>query len=548
MFFRVKKSKQYSYLQIVESYRDEGAVKQHVLMTVGRLDLLQQEGKLDALMRSGLRLCENIDVIDAHAKGNTKPVSVLRIGPDLVFARLWKETGLASILRSLLQERSFGFELERAVYLTVLHRLFCPGSDRAAEKWKESYRIDGVESLQLHQLYRTMGWLGEPLGDEKDFLGHPRSIKNQIEEALFDQRRDLFSQIDLVFFDTTSIYFEGEGGQSIGQHGYSKDHRPDLKQMVVGLALDAEGNPICCHLWPGNTSDATTLIPVVKDMQTRFGVQRVCIVSDRGMVSQKTTEALRSEEIDCDYILGVRMRRVKDVYENVLKSKKPYVEIQPERRCSKDPSPLKVKEVMSAGKRYIVCLNEEQRRKDAADRETILAALSEKLKQGAKSLVGNKGYRKYLKGDTSSQFTIDEAKVKSESKYDGIWVLETNTDMETEVVAQAYKQLWMVEDMFRSMKSILETRPIYHKCDDTIRGHVFCSFLALVLRQELERRLEAKGLQYEWKEIIRGLENLHEVEAEFQGQTYFLRSKLVGDARQACQAAGVAIPPTMTKR
>lgn len=548
MFFRVKKSKQYSYLQIVESYRDEGAVKQHVLMTVGRLDLLQQEGKLDALMRSGLRLCENIDVIDAHAKGNTKPVSVLRIGPDLVFARLWKETGLASILRSLLQERSFGFELERAVYLTVLHRLFCPGSDRAAEKWKESYRIDGVESLQLHQLYRTMGWLGEPLGDEKDFLGHPRSIKDQIEEALFDQRRDLFSQIDLVFFDTTSIYFEGEGGQSIGQHGYSKDHRPDLKQMVVGLALDAEGNPICCHLWPGNTSDATTLIPVVKDMQTRFGVQRVCIVSDRGMVSQKTTEALRSEEIDCDYILGVRMRRVKDVYENVLKSKKPYVEIQPERRCSKDPSPLKVKEVMSAGKRYIVCLNEEQRRKDAADRETILAALREKLKQGAKSLVGNKGYRKYLKGDTSSQFTIDEAKVKSESKYDGIWVLETNTDMETEVVAQAYKQLWMVEDMFRSMKSILETRPIYHKCDDTIRGHVYCSFLALVLRQELERRLEAKGLQYEWKEIIRGLENLHEVEAEFQGQTYFLRSKLVGDARQACQAAGVAIPPTMTKR
>lgn len=548
MFFRVKKSKQYSYLQIVESYRDEGAVKQHVLMTVGRLDLLQQEGKLDALMRSGLRLCENIDVIDAHAKGNTKPVSVLRIGPDLVFARLWKETGLASILRSLLQERSFGFELERAVYLTVLHRLFCPGSDRAAEKWKESYRIDGVESLQLHQLYRTMGWLGEPLGDEKDFFGHPRSIKDQIEEALFDQRRDLFSQIDLVFFDTTSIYFEGEGGQSIGQHGYSKDHRPDLKQMVVGLALDAEGNPICCHLWPGNTSDATTLIPVVKDMQTRFGVQRVCIVSDRGMVSQKTTEALRSEEIDCDYILGVRMRRVKDVYENVLKSKKPYVEIQPERRCSKDPSPLKVKEVMSAGKRYIVCLNEEQRRKDAADRETILAALREKLKQGAKSLVGNKGYRKYLKGDTSSQFTIDEAKVKSESKYDGIWVLETNTDMETEVVAQAYKQLWMVEDMFRSMKSILETRPIYHKCDDTIRGHVFCSFLALVLRQELERRLEAKGLQYEWKEIIRGLENLHEVEAEFQGQTYFLRSKLVGDARQACQAAGVAIPPTMTKR
>ena len=550
MYFRVKRTGSYAYLQIVESFREKGQVHQRVLSTVGRLDVLQATGQLETLMRSGLRFCEKVAVIDAHAAGQTEPVRVQRVGPDLVFSRLWEALQLGTILRRALESRRFEFDVERAVYLTVLHRLFASGSDRAAERWREAYRIPGTEALDLHHLYRAMAFLGEALEDEPGtrVLETPRCTKDWIEEELFDQRRDLFSAIDLVFFDTTSIYFQGEGGEEIGHYGKSKDHRPDLKQMVVGLVLDLEGWPLCCELWPGNTADVTALLPVVNRLRQRFRVRRVTIVADRGMISAETIAALESEEMDCDYILGARMRAVKEVSERVLADRGRYREITPERKTSKDPSPLKVKEVLIGDRRYIVCLNEEQRRKDAADRKAIVEHLREQLKRGDKDLIGNKGYRKYLQASRGEHFTIDEEKVKEEARYDGKWVLQTNLADEPKIIAFAYKELAMVEDMFRTMKSILETRPIYHKRDETIRGHVFCSFLALLLKRALEQRLEEKGQTWEWAEILRGLDNLQEVEALFQGKGFVLRSQLIGDAHKAFMAAGVALPPTLRER
>ena len=547
MYFRVKRTGSYAYLQIVESFREQGQVHQRVLSTVGRLDTLQASGQLDTLMRSGLRFCEKLAVIDAHAAGQTEPVQVQRVGPDLVFSRLWEALELGTILKRALQSRRYEFDVERAVYLTVVHRLFTSGSDRAAERWREAYRLPGTDTLELHHLYRAMAFLGEPLKDQPGarVSDTPRCTKDGIEEELFEQRRDLFSEIDLVFFDTTAIYFEGEGGQEIGRHGKSKDHRPDLKQMVVGLALDLHGWPLCCELWPGNTADVTTLLPVVNRLRQRFRVRRVCIVADRGMISASTIRALESEEMDCDYILGARMRSVKEVSDRVLADRGRYQEITPERETAKDPSPLKVKEVLIDDRRYVVCLNEEQRRKDVADRKAIVEHLREQLKQGDVELVGNKGYRKYLLAGSGERFAIDEAKIKEEARYDGKWVLQTNLADEPKIIAWAYKELWMVEDLFRTMKSILETRPIYHKRDETIRGHVFCSFLALLLRRALEQRLEERGETWEWAEIVRGLDNLQEVEALFQGKRFVLRSQVLGQAHKALMAAGVALPPTL---
>jgi hypothetical protein len=232
----------------------------------------------------------------------------------------------------------------------------------------------------------------------------------------------------------------------------------------------------------------------------------------------------------------------------VLADRSAYREIYPERQRSKDPSPLQVKEVRVQDRRYVVCLNEEQRRKDAADRQAIVEHLRQQLQQGDKTLVGNDGYRKFLQTQRGRHFAIDEAKVKEEARYDGQWVLRTNRSDPPEAIAAAYKQLWMVEETFRTMKTILETRPIYHKLDETIRGHVFCSFLAILLKRGLERGLEDKGLSWEWAEILRGLENLQEVEAVFQGKRFVLRSQVIGDAHQACLAAGVALPPTLREK
>ncbi len=550
MYFRVKRTGEYAYLQIVESFREKGQVHQRVLSTVGRVDVLQASGQLEALMRSGLRFCEKLAVIDAHAAGQTQAVQVQRVGPDLVFGRLWETLGLGKIIQRALESRYYEFDVERAIYLTVIHRLFASGSDRAAERWRQSYRLPGTEKLELHHLYRAMAFLGDELKDQQGtrVLKTPRCTKDWIEEELFAQRRDLFSTIDLVFFDTTSIYFEGEGGQEIGQYGKSKDSRPDLKQMVVGLALDVQGWPLCCELWPGNTADVTTLLPVVTRLRQRFKVPRVSIVADRGMISAKTIATLESAEFDCDYILGARMRSVKEISGRVLADRGRFQEVTAERKNSKDPSPLKVKEVLIEDRRYIVCLNEEQRRKDAADRQAIVEHLREQLKRGDKDLIGNKGYRKYLRALEGEHFTLDEEKIKQESRYDGLWVLQTNLADEPKIIALAYKELWMVEDMFRTMKSILETRPIYHRCDETIRGHVFCSFLALLLRRALEQRLEDKGQSWEWAEILRGLDNLQEVEALFQSKRFVLRSQVIGQAHKAFQAAGVALPPTLREK
>ncbi len=545
MYFRIKRTGPYPYLQVVRSYREGGQVRQQVIATLGRLDVLQATGQMDALMHSGLRFCEKLSVIDALAAGETEGVAVRRIGPELVFGRLWEESGIKGALEWVLRDRRYEFDVERAVYLTTLHRLFASGSDRAAERWRENYRIEGTEGLFLHHLYRAMAFLGERLEDEPMVLGSPRCVKDRIEEWLFELRRDLFSVVDLVFFDTTSIYFEGRGGETLGEYGHSKDHRPDRRQMIVGMALDSEGWPLCCEMWPGNTTDVKTLLPVIYRMKERFGVRQICILADRGMVCEETIREMEGTDPPVRYILGARMRRQKEVCEKVLSSQGVWQEIHPERTQRKSPAPLKVREVTVSGRRYIVCLNEEERCKDVYDRAAIVEHLRRQLKRGDKSLVGNKGYRRFLKLEGEGHFAVDEDQIKGEERFDGIWVLRTNTDYPAETVALQYKRLWMVEDMIRTAKSILETRPIYHKCDEAIRGHVFCSFLALRLKMELEKRLRDRGEVWEWAEILRGLDNLYEVEAMFQGRRYLLRSQLTGHAHKAMRAAAVAVPPTL---
>ena len=235
MYFRRKTSAGRAYLQIVESRRDGDQVRQQVIATLGRFDELQASGQLERLVRSGARFAAKAMVLSAVSNDAAIKIAVRRIGPELVFERLWEETGCRAVIAELVGKRKHGFALERAVFLTVLHRLFVSGSDRAADRWREDYAIAGVDGLDLHHLYRAMAWLGEEL-PQKEQDGRtpfaPRCLKDVIEERLFAHRRDLLTRLDLVFMDTTSLYFEGAGGQTLGEHGYSKDDRPDLRQMA----------------------------------------------------------------------------------------------------------------------------------------------------------------------------------------------------------------------------------------------------------------------------------------------------------------------------
>jgi len=543
MFARVKKSGRYEYLQIVENRRVGKKTVQRVISTIGRMDQLHAKGSIETLVRSLSRFSEKVLLIlsnksDVSASGK-------KIGPALIFERLWKELGIKKVIKGLLAHRKFEFDVERAIFLTVLHRLFTSGSDRACEKWRRDYVIEGVDDLDLHHLYRAMTFLGEEVTDQEDRTPFtPRCTKDLIEEGIFFERRDLFTGLDIVFFDTTSIYFEGSGGETIGQKGHSKDHRPDLNQMVVGAVIDDSGKPVCCEMWPGNTTDVKSLIPVIDRIRNRFSIGRFCIVADRGMISADTMKQLEDPERGIPYIFGARMRKVTEVKRDVLSHQGRYKEVYPEGKASKDLAPLKVKEVWINDNRYIVCLNTKQARKDAKDRKALVESLKDKIKKGPKKLVGNKGYRKYLKIKRDS-VTIDQDKIDFDSRFDGKWVLKTNTYLPAEQVALKYKELWQVEQAFRDIKSILETRPVFHQRNENIRGHVFCSFLALVVRKELDRRLYKSGHYFEWADIKQDLKALQETVIEDHEKSLAVRTECIGTCAKTFQAVGVAIPATI---
>ena len=553
MYFRKKTSGGRAYLQIVESRREGAAVRQQVIATLGRVDDLRESGQLERLLRSGARFAAKAIVVDAAAAGEATTSSARRIGPALAFERLWEETGCRGVIETLASARHHDFALERAVFLTVLHRLFSGGSDRAADRWRLDYRIGGVEGLDLHHLYRAMAWLGGELAEDQQDAATPyapRCLKDVVEEDLFARRRDLFSTLDLVFMDTTSLYFEGAGGQTLGRRGFSKDHRPDLNQMILAVLLDGDGRPVCTEMWPGNTADAGCLIPVVDRLRKRFSVRRVCLVADRGMISAETIAELEARGLL--YILGVRERTDKLVRDLVLDDPAPFVPLVLTKR-SKDIE-YEAKAVTLAGRRYIVCRNREEMKKDAAARAAILAALERQLKKGDKSLVGNKGYRRFLATHGDDRFVIDRAKTEEDVKFDGVFVLRTNADLSPLEAMLCYKQLWRVERAFRTSKGLFATRPIFHKLDETIRGHVSCSFLALVLKKELEDRIANLGKPTadgdateggSWPDIVADLNSLTETEVEQDGKRFLLRSTPRPAASLALRATGVALPPTV---
>jgi hypothetical protein len=542
MYFRKKTSGGRVYLQIAESQRITGQVRQRVIATLGRLDQLEASGQLERLVRSGARFATRAMVVTAAQDDPT--ATVRRIGPALMFERLWTETGCRAVIEDLTRTRKHDFAMERAIFLTVLHRLMGGGSDLAAMRWREDYRIAGTEALELHHLYRAMAWLGEELSEtEQDARTAfaPRCTKDLVEERLFGHRRDLFSRLDLVFMDTTSLSFEGAGGQTLGRRGHSKDHRPDLCQMILAVLIDGDGRPVCSEMWPGNTADVTTLIPVIDRLRRRFAIGRICVVADRGMISAETVAALEARRLL--YLLGTRERTDKVVRDLVLADPAPCVPLTITKRGHEID--YEAKAVTVGGQRYVLCRNHQEAARDQAARQAILANLERQLAKGDKALVGNTGFRRFLKTEGQGHFAIDQAKAEQDASFDGVFVLRTNTDLDPLAAMLRYKQLWTVEATFRNAKHLLATRPIFHKLDDTIRGHVFASFLALVLKAELEQRIAALGRTASWTETLADLDSLTETAIAHDGKRFLVRSTPRPAASLALRAAGVALPPTV---
>jgi hypothetical protein len=318
----------------VENAREGGRHVQRVVRALCRKDEIAASGMLDGLIASAARHSRCSIVLSGFYRGGLPELRRFSIGPDLAFGRLWAETGCRDVLSSLLGDRRFG--VERAVYLTLLRRLMVSDSDRHASEWRHTLRIPGAEGLDLDHAYKAMAWLGE-------VAATGRSTAEEVEEALYRHRQPLFGKVSVAVFDTTSLWFEGAGGERLGQRAFPRTPRGHLKQVV----LDGGDRPIASFLLPGNAADVTQLVPVVRRLRERFGIVRACIVADRGMISAETIAALEAEKVE--YILGARERSTSEVREQVMRDDGIAVPLTIPRQ--KGQTQMAVKDVKIAGRR-----------------------------------------------------------------------------------------------------------------------------------------------------------------------------------------------------
>jgi len=552
MFLRVvrapsgKKGIKHEYVRVVTTYRDhEGKTRHQTIINLGRKDLLAAHLDLDKLARL---LHGEAAVEPVVSSEDIGAVGAWDWGPVLVARHLWRELGLEMTLDKLSQRRrndAVWFS-DRALVL-VANQLAAPSSEHALARWLESdfvcdrhgrrfipaWRNDAqrkasrtprvrVEMSQLKQWYHTLDQL--------------LAGKNEIEHGLFVQLRDLFSlQVDMVFYDLTSTYFEGQGPPELGAHGYSRDGKPRNPQVLVGLVM-VDGWPIAHHVFEGNRRDAKTVPEVVCDLEQRFGLKRVVFVGDRGMVTKKNLSDLRDG--GHGYIVGRNRRRSGEVFDYIQSATGPWIECPvgiTAREKSTVPKTL-VQEVASnkPGIRVFVVRSEEREAYERAQRDKSkglvhkkLEALEQRVASGrlkASEKVGaaaaailkrNHGHRYYDWSYKDGVFRFFEHPVHfaREQAYEGKYVIQTEEPHLSAVEAvRLYKDLSDVERAFANLKDVIDMRPIYHRTDDRVQAHIFVAALAFLLHRAIEKKLKAAGLDLSATEALAALKCIRVVE------------------------------------
>jgi len=470
------------YIQLAHNQWDPQArcAKAKVLFNFGREEEVDREA-LKRLVKSINRFLGPEETLRYEAETGAAPLKFISsrpLGGAWVLDRLWEELGIKGVLETLLKKRQYKTPVERAIFAMAANRALDPMSKRGVEEWvKEDVVIPGVEEIPLQQLYRAMDFL----------LENEAELQKQVYYSVANL---LNLEVDILYFDTTSTYFEIEDEDEDGglrRRGHSKDHRPDLPQAVIGLAVTRDGIPVRCWVWPGNTADISVVEQVKKDL-VGWKLGRVITVLDRGFNSEDNLRYL--QRAGGHYIAGEKLRSGKENTAEALKRAGRYQTVRDN---------LEVKEIIvgngEARERYILVRNPEEAARDKARREKIIKELEEQLphiKTHAKAvceLMAHPVYGRYLKLDSRSLPKIDRAKIREEEKLDGKYLLRTSDDtLSAEDVALGYKQLLLVEDAFRTLKSRLELRPVYHRLEDRIRAHLLLCWLALLLIRIAENR------------------------------------------------------------
>ncbi|MDQ3676741.1 MAG: IS1634 family transposase [Actinomycetota bacterium] len=546
------------YLGLAHNRRVDGVTRAEVLLNLGREDELD----VDALRRLAASITRFADgdgagqplgseAGEGDGDGDLEVASSQALGGVWLLDALWRRLGIGEALAGVLGARRFATDVERVLFAMVANRALDPCSKRACSEWaREDVAITGLDEIDEDHCYRAMDLLVDA------------DTEGKVQEAVFFACADLLNlEVDLLFFDTTSTYFERDEPDPAGEHGepafraygHSKDHRPDLPQVIIGLAVTREGIPVRVWVWPGNTNDMSVLQEVKDDMRGwRLG--RVVTVVDRGFSCDENLRYLT--RAGGHWIAGERMRDGAPDAQAALSRPGRYQQVRDN---------LRVKEVRigdgDASKRFIVCHNPAEADRDKQTRDDTIARLQDELARIAKARAKAKTAKasaahhraecalrdhvtlgRYIRQTKTGRLLIDRAKIKAEERLDGKYLLSTSDpDLSAEDVALGYKNLLEAERGFRDLKSTLELRPVFHRVERRIRAHVLLCWLALLLIRVAERQTGQT-----WRRIALELQRLHLVTLTGPTGTAQHTTALTPAQREILTALRIDPPPRVT--
>lgn len=547
MFVKGTRSKGHDYLKIVESYREKGKSKHRTIVNLGRADILAESGLENIIkgLQKYLKRKENeqnmirdISTIEEKARVNYGYVA---------FQTLWNKYSLSELLNNLICERKIEFDFVQTVFLMVINQLLRPSSKYYLQRNQDSY-LSGKQNIPLHHFYRSLDILADN--------------KPAIENALFSKNRNLFNmQVDIVFYDVTTFHFESQRQDDLRDFGFSKAHKYNEVQVVLGMLIDCEGRPIGYELYPGNTFDSKTLLKILKKLKAQFNLNKVIIVADKGINSKLNLKYIKDNGFD--YIVSARIKNMKKSVQKEILSDKDYHRIGNndlyywrddfdkednlfthkelnytnvikyiDENPSEDHKRNKwIKEELP--EKLICTFSSKRARKDAKDRERAIEKAMKVISKNNKSVIsGKRGYKRFVTDDReeiedeSYHLQLDEKRILEESKFDGFYAIQcSDLSLDPLKVIDNYHYLFKIEESFRILKSTMETRPIFLWTHKRIEGHFVSCFIAFLLERELELCLRRRNVDFSTERIKEALNKMEFSEIEIEGQEYFLKGK-----------------------
>jgi transposase len=538
MYIRITKNQRgHAYYHLVESFRQEGKVKQRVLLSLGRVE----ENKLEELAEAINKHLETASIFNLAREIDIDSTYIL--GPLLVLERMMDQLGITEVLRKVSGDhKKLQFDFQKVVFTQICSRFIKPVSKLDLyDNWLERLYPGMIDhNTELQHIYRSLDLLAKH--------------KEEIERFLYQWEKDLFTiNVDVVLYDLTTLRFEStrEDMDDLRRFGYSKEMRSDCTQIVLGLLTDTNGVPLCFEVHPGNTFEGNTLSGIVEKMQKKFSIRRFIFIADRGLFSFANLEHIRNSQ--GEFIVGLKMGSLEKEIQEDFYQLENFTWINDE---------LAVYETRVREDRCIITWSKSRADRDKRTREDIIEKIKKKIvadKKKAKKLITNRNYKKYVKIQGDDQCELNHKVIAEEAAKDGFFGVITNvTSMSPAEIVTNYKQLWKVEDAFGEIKGTLKTRPMFHWTDQRIIGHLVLCFLAYLCEAHLTNALRDSYEMLEKKSItnktiksrpltvVRAMDELGQVMAvpvKVRKETIWVRTDIPTNAASLMKAIGMRIPP-----